>query len=122
MYLNDEFPKSVGFIDLLTEEISVQTDKDKKLFDTNKSQRIMNEFYSWLKRKQPKNISFMDWLLLNKKIQNRKGIEILLKTKSSDSLIIGFNNKIFQRLEEELTNISSRYKMVWNEQIINKAY
>jgi ATP-dependent DNA helicase RecQ len=122
VYLNDEFPKSVGFIDLLTEEISVQTDKDKKLFDTNKSQRIMNEFYSWLKRKQPKNISFMDWLLLNKKIQNRKGIEILLKTKSSDSLIIGFNNKIFQRLEEELTNISSRYKMVWNEQIINKAY
>ncbi len=124
IYLNDIYPKSVGHIDLVTEERVIQQEEEKRLFVRTKCRSILEDLYTWIKKNQPSNLSFIDWIILRSKTPNKKGFERTLDENESGSISINFKNKVFQEIEDKLvTNkSSSRNKLVWDESIIDKAY
>jgi len=119
LYLNgNPFPKSVGWIDLLTEERVAQDKPEKKMFDDVESKLILDKLYEWLIKKKPTNLDFMNWILYRESRQNEKGIEKILHDGHPDSVYIEFTNKIFQKILDSLSN----YDLAWDEKMFDKAY
>lgn len=119
LYLNVEpFPKTVGYIDLDTEECFAEN-KSKKLFlDGSVAKEIMEEVYSWLKSKQPVGLSFLDWIRFQKENKNEPGIEKILAKTDSAQITIGFINRPLQILEDRL----ARHDLTWDLKMIEQAY
>jgi len=63
LYINIEpYPKTIGFIDLDTEE-RISEDKPEKLFlDNLNAKLILDEIYDWLIDKKPDNQSLLNWV------------------------------------------------------------
>jgi len=118
LYLNSIYPFSVGYIDLDTEERKVQSEDDKRIFDSVKCNQSLEKLYNWLKKKQPDSLTFLDWITLKEQKQNEIGIEQIFQEKTSGVVSIGFTNKVFQQIEELL----SKNELVWDETMIDKAY
>lgn len=119
IYLNGfDYPQSLGYIDLLTEECKPHPDEKSRIFTVEKSTSILQNIYKWLKNKQPDNLTFMKWILLRKKKENADGIEKVLSQSRSGKISIGFRNKIFQNIADMLMEKD----LVWTEGMIDGAY
>jgi ATP-dependent DNA helicase RecQ len=120
LYVNGDYPKSYGYIDLNKLNIHPETRQDRVILDEEKSQEILSFVLRKLKEKCPYNVSLRDWLLHVKKAESKPGFEKILATMKmgeEKKVIVGFTNDRLQRI----TAILSRLNSKWNTWIVMKA-
>ena len=119
VYLNGEYPNSVGYIDLRSEKCVAEESSETRIFTSDKKSRsVLESMLKWLKNKQPDNIDFMEWILLRKTKENAEGIEKVLSKNNSGKISIGFRNNIYQKIADMLIEKD----LVWTEGMIDSAY
>ena len=119
IYLNGfDYPQSVGYIDLLTEQCVPEQDEESRIDNVENSKSTLKNMLKWLKNKQPENLTFMEWILLREEQRNAPGIERVLAKSKSGKISIGFRNKMFQNIADMLMEKD----LVWTEGMIDGAY
>lgn len=120
LYVNGDYPKSYGYIDLNTQQIYPETGVDRAAEEERKLYEILSFVLEKILNKCPYNVSLKDWLLHVEKMEPQPGFEKILTKMSygeEKKVTVGFINDRFQKISGILSRLDSK----WNSWMVLRA-
>jgi len=107
LYINADFPKSYGSINIYNLSIRPEPNKSKSILNPSESASFIATIKQEIMKLCPENVSLPEWLTNPGSIGPQPGIEIILNNLvpgESKQLIIGFENNRIQKIENFLSD------------------
>lgn len=112
LYINGDYPKCFGSIDLSTLRVFPEKRKERILLDQNDSKSFLSELLSELKSKCPDDKSLKEFLTNPPSLESQPGFEKILEKMNlggSSQVAVSFENGIVKDIEDYLQSRNFSY-------------